>query len=72
MLYLHGNGEHVAYAAELMPLIVEKLDASVLVFDYRGYGRSEGSAHEEGLIADGLAASKWLAERTGTPPGSRC
>lgn len=68
VLYCHGNGEHVAYNADLMDLIRRKLDASVFIFDYRGYGRSEGVPHEKGIIADGLAAAGWLAERTGARP----
>lgn len=66
-IYLHGNGEDVSLAANLMPLVVRKLKASVLVFDYRGYGRSHGKPYEQGVIMDGLAASAWLAERTGRP-----
>ena len=30
--------------------------ASVLVFDYRGYGRSEGEPTREGLVDDAVAA----------------
>lgn len=67
-IYFHGNGEHVAYAADLMPVVARRLDASVLLFDYRGYGKSAGKPHESGVIADGLAASDWLTERTGVAP----
>ena len=34
-----------------------------LLFDYRGYGRSEGKPSEEGLYLDGEAAWRWAAER---------
>jgi uncharacterized protein len=37
----------------------------VLIFDYRGYGRSEGVPTEQGILADGRAARKWLATRVG-------
>ncbi len=39
--------------------------ASVLVFDYRGYGRSEGTPNEAGILADARAARAWLAGRAG-------
>ncbi len=39
--------------------------AAVLVFDYRGYGRSEGSPTAKGVLADARAARAWLAKRTG-------
>jgi fermentation-respiration switch protein FrsA (DUF1100 family) len=39
------------------------LRVSVLIFDYRGYGRSEGKPNEEGVLADARAARRWLAQR---------
>jgi hypothetical protein len=67
LLYCHGNGEHVAMNAQLMAHLRDTLRASVFIFDYRGYGRSEGRPDEAGCIADGLAAQQWLAQRTGQP-----
>lgn len=69
VLYLHGNGVHVADIGDLMPVVSRHLEANVLVFDYRGYGKSGGKPIEQGVIEDGLAASAWLAERTGAPAG---
>lgn len=65
VLYCHGNGEDVARNAEFVGYLSDLLDASVFIFDYRGYGHSEGTPDEAGCIADGLAAQRWLAERTG-------
>ena len=62
-------GEHVAdqLASVVHPLFEDALDASVFVFDYRGYGKSDGTAAtRKRSIADGMAAAQqWLAERTG-------
>ncbi|CAN0344936.1 unnamed protein product, partial [Ectocarpus sp. 4 AP-2014] len=49
----------------LSRLLRDRLNAAVLVFDYRGYGKSEGVPTEAGVVADSLAAQRWLAERTG-------
>ena len=68
LLYCHGNGEQVADNGELMQHLSQRLDAAVLIFDYRGYGKSEGSPYEKGVIADGRSAQRWLAERTGRQP----
>src|SRR5208283_3409033 len=38
---------------------------SVLVFDYRGYGKSEGKPDEPGVLADARAARTWLAQKSG-------
>jgi fermentation-respiration switch protein FrsA (DUF1100 family) len=42
------------------------LGVSILVFDNRGYGPSEGVPDETGILADARAARAWLARRTGT------
>jgi fermentation-respiration switch protein FrsA (DUF1100 family) len=44
---------------------LRRLGFSVLVFDYRGYGKSEGSPNEKGVLLDARAARAWLAKRTG-------
>lgn len=63
IVYFHGNGEdadrNLEWAAELR----DRLQATVFVFDYRGYGYSEGSPYEAGVISDGIAAQRWLADR---------
>ncbi len=65
ILICHGNGEHVADLADELEFFRERFQANVFAFDYRGYGRSEGRPFEAGVLADGLAAQRWLAERTG-------
>jgi fermentation-respiration switch protein FrsA (DUF1100 family) len=70
ILYCHGNGEHLGLTGELGAQLRETLDASVLVFDYRGYGRSEGKPTEAGCIADGRAAQRWLAKRLSLEPSN--
>jgi len=66
LLFLHGNAGNASHrlpnAAELA-----KLDCSVLVIDYRGYGLSEGRATESGTFADARAGLRHLIERLGFP-----
>lgn len=68
ILYCHGNGEHIAYNAELAAHLRDNLQASIFLFDYRGYGQSDGRPSEAGCIADGRAAQHWLANRLGIAP----
>lgn len=68
IVYCHGNGEDVARNADLVAHLRDTLEASVLIFDYRGYGHSDGRPNEAGCIADGMAAQRWLAERAGVAP----
>jgi uncharacterized protein len=70
ILYCHGNGEDVASVGEFGAELGEQLEASVFVFDYRGYGHSQGRPNEAGCIADGNAAQHWIADKTGTKPNN--
>lgn len=67
LLFCHGNGEHLGYLGNRLPQLAQDLRVNVFAFDYRGYGKSGGKAHESGLLADGEAAQRWLAERSGVP-----
>jgi uncharacterized protein len=65
VVYCHANGQHVADQANLAFRLQSHLQATLFLFDYRGYGRSRGRPHEKGCIADGLAAQRWLAREEG-------
>src|SRR5262249_47342915 len=64
VLFAHGNAGNVADLRDVLVLF-DTLDASVLAFDYRGYGRSGGVPTEAGVLADARAARRWLARRCG-------
>ena len=64
LMLCHGNGEHVAFMAEELAYLRQRFSLSVLAFDYRGYGKSEGTPFESGILKDGEAMQEWLAERT--------
>ena len=66
VLLAHGKGGNVTQRVDFLQRF-RSLGTSVLVFDYRGYGRSEGSPSEAGVLADARAARCWLAERAGVP-----
>jgi uncharacterized protein len=63
ILFCHGNAGNVTDRADIMAVLHARADASVLVFDYRGYGRSQGKPSEKGILADARAARMWLAKR---------
>jgi fermentation-respiration switch protein FrsA (DUF1100 family) len=50
-------------------LILVVLRFSVLIFDYRGYGSSEGSPSEQGTCRDAEAAWRFVTEEKGESPG---
>jgi uncharacterized protein len=65
VLYAHGNAGNLTSRAWVLRLFRDRLKCSVLVFDYRGYGKSDGEPDEAGVLADARAARRWLASRTG-------
>ena len=65
-LFAHGNGGNLSHRADLF-YELHRMGVAVLAFDYRGYGRSEGSPNEAGILADARAARTWLAKRAGIP-----
>lgn len=50
----HGNGGNIAYRYLLMRSLLHH-KFNVLMYDYRGYGRSDGTPGEDGIYKDGIA-----------------
>jgi fermentation-respiration switch protein FrsA (DUF1100 family) len=67
LLLSHGNAGTIEDRLDVARFFVEER-VSVLLYDYRGYGRSSGSPNEEGTYADGRAAWKELVEQQGFAP----
>lgn len=65
-LYLHGNAGNITHRAYLAPLIVES-GSSLLLLDYRGYGRSEGKPTEAGIYQDADAGYEFLRKQGFAP-----
>jgi fermentation-respiration switch protein FrsA (DUF1100 family) len=69
VLVCHGNAGNISHRLDRALGMQRRLGVSVLLFDYRGYGRSEGSPDEEGTYRDARAAYRYAAEVKGVPPG---
>jgi fermentation-respiration switch protein FrsA (DUF1100 family) len=62
VLFFHGNAGNISHrVADAQLLAAEGFD--VLLFDYRGYGRSTGRPTEEGTYRDARAALRALVAR---------
>lgn len=62
LLIAHGNAGHVASRVSWLRYLQTRAKVSVFMFDYRGYGRSEGTPGVEGAIQDATAAWAKLCE----------
>lgn len=65
LLFCHGNGEHIGILGPWADQLRSEHRVSLFVFDYRGYGKSQGRPYEEGVLQDGEAALEWLSDRAG-------
>jgi fermentation-respiration switch protein FrsA (DUF1100 family) len=72
LLYLHGNGGNLSQRGPLLVEAGARLNVSVLIVDYPGYGKSTGHPSEEGCYAAADAAYRWLtAEGKAKVPAER-
>jgi hypothetical protein len=67
ILFIHGNGSNLSYRAPVVQFLHDRFAASVMIFDYRGYGRSEGVPTIEGVLRDARAARLYLSKAERTP-----
>lgn len=67
VLFCHGNGGNIMHRLDSINLFY-KLGLSCFIFDYRGYGQSEGRTTEEGTYLDAMAAYRWLSEEKKVSP----
>ena len=63
LIWYHGNAGNIGDRLHNARWFVDRLGVDVVLVDYRGYGRSEGTPDEEGLYLDGLAIYDAVAAR---------
>ena len=68
ILWFHGNGGNIGHRVGDLALISRRLGVNSFIFDYRGYGRSEGKPTESGVYRDARAALDYLSSRSDVDP----
>ena len=67
VLFCHGNAGNISHRLVSIEQFT-RLGLDVFIFDYRGYGRSEGKPSEKGTYLDAEAAWDYLARQRGIAP----
>ena len=62
VLVCHGNAGNIGHRLDTCAALLAT-GVNVFVFDYRGYGRSQGRPSEEGTYRDAQAAYRWLRQK---------
>ncbi len=69
ILLSHGNAGNISDRLETLR-ILNRLKLNVLIYDYSGYGKSEGSPTEETTYQNALSAWEYLINEKQIPSGS--
>lgn len=67
VLFFHGNAGNISHRLDTLR-IFNALGYACFIFDYRGYGRSEGKPTEQGTYLDADAAWRYLVEQRRIAP----
>jgi fermentation-respiration switch protein FrsA (DUF1100 family) len=67
ILWCHGNSGNLTYGFKVAGEF-RKLGLSTFLFDYRGYGRSEGTPDGKGVMLDAEAAYRYVTRDLKVPP----
>lgn len=59
VLFCHGNGGNISHRLETIEYVL-RLGADIFIFDFRGYGQSDGKPNEKNIYADARASYEWL------------
>ena len=62
-LWFHGNAGNISHRLHNLRLLHDRLGVNIFLFDYRGYGRSQGKPSEQGTYRDAEAALAYLRSR---------
>lgn len=62
ILFLHGNGENISTHSGLVYWLTQ-YQYDVFIFDYRGYGYSQGESEMSGVLADIDSARNYVESR---------
>jgi|GEM_PF-6662 len=68
ILYLHGNAGNITDRYQEILKLHDTLDASVMIIDYPGYGKSQGVPEEKALIQAAELARAVLAQKASVSP----
>ena len=66
-LFSHGNGGNVSFRQSTYELLMQE-GCSVFIYDYEGYGKSDGSPSADNVVEDAQAAYSYATKQLGWDP----
>jgi len=68
LLWFHGSGSDISQHLGGIEALHHELGVNLFIFDYRGYGHSDGTVTEDGTYRDAEAALRYLLARQDVNP----
>lgn len=65
LVWFHGNAGNIGHRVDNIKLLHDRVKVNIFIFDYRGYGRSEGAPSEAGTYLDGEAVLALMGKKLG-------
>ncbi|MCP4161734.1 MAG: alpha/beta hydrolase [Deltaproteobacteria bacterium] len=62
VVHFHGNAQNISSHFRMVSWLPER-NYNVFVFDYRGYGKSDGETERQGIFEDSVSALRYVAGR---------
>lgn len=63
LIFCHGNGETIGTLGAEMVDLRDTWNVNVVVFDYRGYGKTQGAPNEQNILSDARSIANSLHEQ---------
>ena len=67
-IWFHGNGGNIGHRVDELAMLHHRLGVNLFIFDYQGYGQSQGEPTEQGTYQDSRAALEYVSNRPGIDP----
>ena len=67
LLWCHGNAGNITHRLSNILELYQR-GISVMIFDYRGYGKSTGTPSEQGMYQDALTTYQYVTQEKGINP----
>jgi pimeloyl-ACP methyl ester carboxylesterase len=64
LVFFHGNAGNIGHRLQNASLLYQSCNINILLFDYRGYGKSTGTPSENGFYTDAQAVYDYVRKRT--------
>lgn len=64
-IWFHGNGGNIGHRVDELAMFHHRLGVNLFIFDYQGYGQSQGEPTEQGTYRDARAALEYVSNRPG-------